>query len=680
MRSFFSLKHLLIVIMVVFAVIFGQSFLTSISEAPFGSDSLCQGSDSTRSDFMAAPPQIAEFWTEQPSLTRVGRELSVLAVIANPNAKEIEITADLIVPDSVQIIEKSNAAPLKIKSDSSVEFRWRIKGLKPDYAELKLEVKTNGGQGPIGAIGRLPVRFLASRKVTPSDQIPAPVQPERTSKILVGAHNCPLWNADSFDRWSQLEKHPERTPALGFYNQQLPEVADWETKWAAEHGVDFFIYCWYRACQGKPVETRLAEAIHEALYHSQYQKEIKFTIMWENQNKGSAGVANEEDLLKNVFPYWVENYFKKDNYLKIDNKPLLFIYRPEFLINDLGSVENVHRALDKIRAAAKKEGFNGLWILGEYRGTSPQQFKLMKDLGLDYSFAYCWHISNSPSPAQAIDQQLNNVQAIQETGIIPQIVTASQAWSGWSDEGSIWKLPPEEFEVLLRRMKSFIENKIPSDQLGSKMIILDNWNEWGEGHYLLPYTEYGFEYLDAIANVFTKKSTNHEDLLPGDLGKGNYDVLYRQWRENQRKMPVSPDRWSFDKDAEGWKSMMGNSSFAVKDGKLCIESKTKDPAINYLFKKYQRAERFSKVRIRMKVSGLKGRQTMAQFLWIQNQGEDWSEKKSVRLPLIENDQFNDYVFELKKVPSWRSQIAGIRFDYASLAGVKIEIDEITFEK
>ena len=65
--------------------------------------------------------------------------------------------------------------------------------------------------------------------------VPEP-QPVRTP-ILVGAHNCPLWEANQPQMWNQVLKHPERTPALGFYSQENPEVADWETKWAVEHGI-----------------------------------------------------------------------------------------------------------------------------------------------------------------------------------------------------------------------------------------------------------------------------------------------------------------------------------------------------------------------------------------------------------------------------------------------------------
>ena len=42
--------------------------------------------------------------------------------------------------------------------------------------------------------------------------IPEP-KPVKTS-ILVGAHHCPLWEADKPHMWANVRKHPERTPAL----------------------------------------------------------------------------------------------------------------------------------------------------------------------------------------------------------------------------------------------------------------------------------------------------------------------------------------------------------------------------------------------------------------------------------------------------------------------------------
>jgi hypothetical protein len=39
---------------------------------------------------------------------------------------------------------------------------------------------------------------------TKPDYIPEPVPVKKNSDILVGAHNCPLWEYDSYIRWSQL--------------------------------------------------------------------------------------------------------------------------------------------------------------------------------------------------------------------------------------------------------------------------------------------------------------------------------------------------------------------------------------------------------------------------------------------------------------------------------------------
>jgi hypothetical protein len=222
----------------------------------------------------------------------------------------------------------------------------------------------------------------------------------------------------------------------------------------------------------------------------------------------------------------MENYFKHPSYLKIDNKPLLFIYRPEFLVQDLGGVQNVPKALDKMRQACKDSGFDGMYILGEYRGLDPNHLKLMKQLGLDYTFAYCWHIQNSPTPEQAIQAQMQDIKKTQELGILPQVVTVSQAWSGWRDEGSIWKIPPKDYETLLRQAKDFIA-ALPAQELGSRLLLLDNWNEWGEGHYIAPYREFGFGYLDAVRKVFSSAPEPHVDLIPEDIGMGPYDTAYK---------------------------------------------------------------------------------------------------------------------------------------------------------
>jgi hypothetical protein len=473
------------------------------------------------SESRAAPAvEVLRFLPVKP-LSRALRPAGVGAVVRNTGDATVDLEVSLTVPEGVSIGAPGASIPLHLDDADEQEVRWEVEAAEAKAYELRVEVAE--GAAPV-ASATLRMEFLEPLPIQPRAYIPEP-EPVKT-RVLIGAHHCPLWEADKPQMWSQLLKHPERTPALGFYAQENPEVSDWETKWATEHGVGFFIYCWYRAGQGGPVKMNFGSAIHDALFKSKFVDRMKFTIMWENQSRGQAGVSDENDLMTNLLPFWIENYFKHPGYVKIDNQPLLFIYRPEFLIDDLGGEENVVKAFGLMRQACREAGFDGLYLLGEYRGLDPEHLKLMKRLGLDYTFAYCWHVPDSPAPQQAIDAQVNYINKTRELGILPQVVTVSQGWSGWKDEGSIWTLPPPDYKILLDKAKEIIAT-FPAAELGSKLLLLDNWNEWGEGHFIAPYRQYGFGYLDAVREVFAEAPGPHTDLLPEDIGMGPYDAPYR---------------------------------------------------------------------------------------------------------------------------------------------------------
>jgi hypothetical protein len=480
----------------------------------------------TRAAGSSSPtPQLwlRRFQPDQP-LARARRVASISAEIDHLNVEDVDVTVSLSLPPGVRVVRGPDRPVHRLRAAAShTRLTWNIEADAATTADLRLDVKAVDG-GPV-AHELLRMLFLPSVEPFSPSYIPEPV-PVAADR-LVGAHHCPLWEADQPDMWLNLLRHPERTPALGLYAQNDPEVADWETKWAVEHGISFFIYCWYRTSQGGAVKTRFGSAIHDGLFKSRFADRMKFTLMWENQARGTAGVAGEEDLFRNLLPYWIDTYFKHGGYLKVDNKPVLFIYRPEFLVDDLGSVANVASAFERMRQVCRAAGFDGLIILGEYRGTDRKHLELMKSLGLDYTFAYCWALPGSPTPERAVQAQLDLIRTTQEIDILPQVVTVSQAWSGWQDEGTIWKIPPPQYEDLLRKAKAFTAG-LPQDQLGSRMLLLDNWNEWGEGHYIAPYREHGFGYLDAVRRVFTAAPGQHVDLLPEDIGRGPYDTVARR--------------------------------------------------------------------------------------------------------------------------------------------------------
>lgn len=387
--------------------------------------------------------------------------------------------------------------------------------------------------------------------------VPEPI-PAQTP-LLVGAHYFPGWRQGSQSiGWEVIAPWPEREPVLGWYDEGDPDVADWEIKWALEHGLSFFVYCWYRNSQGGPVEMRLGHAIHDGLFRARYRDRFKFCIMWENQSRGRSGVASEADLMENLLPYWIETYFSHPSYLKIDGKPILFVYRPEYLIDDLGSEAAARTAVGKMREACRAAGFEGLTLLGEYRGTQAKPLERMKALGFDYSFPYCWPLPGNPAPEQAVDAQVGMWKTRRELGVLPDIVTVSMGWDSrpWHPSSTIWRLPPDDFRRACEQARSFVA-AAPETCLSSRMILLDNWNEYGEGHYIAPHREHGFGYLDAVRAALTDTKGDHADLAPKDVGLGPYDSLYRAWQDRQtrcRRIVTAPGHdqpglvawWRFD--------------------------------------------------------------------------------------------------------------------------------------
>ena len=197
-----------------------------------------------------------------------------------------------------------------------------------------------------------------------TDYIPVP-QPATTDRI-VAAHYYAAWKkgaAGLHNGFDDLHEYPERTPLMGYYDEESPEVADWEIKWALEHGINCFIHCWYRKKynEGHPVtveDLRCGHGLHEALFNAKYQNMMKFAIMFENQRRW--GNTDGKDIVENLMPFWTETYFKRDNYLKIDNKPVLFIFYPQAIKEVFPNPADQKAAFDACREYAKTQGFDGM--------------------------------------------------------------------------------------------------------------------------------------------------------------------------------------------------------------------------------------------------------------------------------------------------------------------------------
>ncbi len=367
------------------------------------------------------------------------------------------------------------------------------------------------------------------------DYVPEP-EPVSTD-YLIGAHYFPGWKTGVHRGWDAITEYPDRTPLLGYYNEGNPEVTDWEIKWCLEHGIQFFVYCWYRDRDnaGKPVtpaDARLGHAIHEGLFNARFGNRFRFAIMWENY--GTRGmVTSIADLIDNLLPFWIAQYFTRDNYLVLDNKPVLYVYHLESMLSMLGGMENTRQAVDLMRRRVQQAGFADLTLMAEHRLADTALLHKMVDAGFDASFAYCWHPDKRfPTNDEAVSYQMQIMRQRLAEGILPFVPTASMGWDPWPwrstnpdtpwvnpDTMLRWLLTPHIWRDLLSKTKALM------DENAIKMVLLDNWNEWAEGHYLAPHANGGFQYLQAVREVFTRCDNLPDYRSPAQLGLGPYDGL-----------------------------------------------------------------------------------------------------------------------------------------------------------
>ena len=368
-----------------------------------------------------------------------------------------------------------------------------------------------------------------------------------TSDRVVAAHYYAAWKkgaAGLHDAFNDLHDYPERTPLMGYYDEENPEVSDWEIKWAVEHGINCFMLCWYRKRDnmGTPVtvnDLRCGHGLHEALFNAKYQKYMKFAIMFENSPRW--GSTDSRDIVEHLMPFWMEHYFKRGNYLIIDNKPVLMVFHGTRLASQFADAAEQKAAFDACREYAKKEGFDGMYFGICDGSTKPESYELQKERGYDFRFGYAsGYVPEASYPEQEaiIKGQCEHFDQYLALDPMNHVGTAScfrdsspRHTPHWINMGygfqneKIWYLAPENFRKVLRHMKEAAD-KLPEGAWSKKMIMIDNWNEWDEGHFVAPSHQFGYKYLQAVREELTERDNLPDYRTPQELGLDGYNTSW----------------------------------------------------------------------------------------------------------------------------------------------------------
>ena len=341
-----------------------------------------------------------------------------------------------------------------------------------------------------------------------------------TEPYQIGAYYFPGWY--DYARWKVLDEYPERVPLLGYYREGDPSVMDWQIKWALEHGISFFVFDWYWE-RGR---RKLEHALHEGYLRSRFRSLLKFCLLWANHNR--PGSSSEDDLLA-VVDYWIDQYFWRPEYFAIDGRPVVIVFSSGRLRQDLGS-DGVKRAFDKARARARARGIPGIYLVAV---TGPSELPLAELLqrqrneGYDATTGYNYpRAGMDPSALRAdYDSMIYGYWAIwtriAEIGIIDYFPVTEPGWDSrpWHGRKAVVRTErsPSKFRQMLAKAKAYVD-RYPLGG-GRRIVLVEAWNEYGEGEAVEPHCEWGFGYLEAIRDVFALPGRWPPPSTPQDRGQ-----------------------------------------------------------------------------------------------------------------------------------------------------------------
>jgi len=465
-----------------------------------------------------------ESYSLDPVYPRADKNSTVYLKITNTGTDLPAGKVELMLPSVISMA--GGAVPYQSftswKAQETKTIKYIVKSQSSDAQEInvKVLVGTSAYQSQIRL--KWNPKVSVSAGATPAPQVAS------TGKYFVGAQRCDLWRKDGVWGLYKDNKFPERQPVIGWYKEGEPDVTDWEIKYALEHGISFFMHCWYRkeGNAGQPLMTEY-DHVMKSYKACKFGSQMKFLINWVNSDK--RGVSGPDDLMNNVFPELLK-YFKESNYLKIDNKPILGIYGPSTFISELGGETKAKAAIQAMNQKCIEAGFAGIMVWGQFCwGASTSVNQPFKESGMEYIYAY--HVptfgqvlssSNSYSASEIFEGHKTYWKNQAQYSALPNILTVSMGWNsapwGYMTSKKTWRLTPEEYHSVLQEAKRTIDT-YPQDKLHSKILLLDNWNEYGEGHYIFPTRQYAFGYLDAIRSVFSGNSGPHTDYIPEDYGQ-----------------------------------------------------------------------------------------------------------------------------------------------------------------
>lgn len=332
------------------------------------------------------------------------------------------------------------------------------------------------------------------------------------------------WWGDKFTEWKHVKNakplfqghmQPKHPLDSRYYNLLDKNTVVWQTEMMHEYCIDGFIYYHYYF-NGKKLLEKPAENLLK-------WKDINqpFCFNWANHSWYRAKEGSKELLMEQTYGNkedWKQHFdyllpfFNDSRYIKINNKPLFIIYDPTF--------NEKHEMFACFDQWCKNEGFDGLYLVEECLNICKNSFdnfinnkskitqKIYVTEPMAGKVAYMHHNRSKFQKAIFYIRSILN-----QKGYMKYI----EKYDGNSLLQNVMDLNVQREDIIpglffewdntpRHSHRGYIINPISKDMFSKYMdynkdkdfIIINAWNEWGEGMVLEPTEENKYKYLEWI--------------------------------------------------------------------------------------------------------------------------------------------------------------------------------------
>ncbi len=326
------------------------------------------------------------------------------------------------------------------------------------------------------------------------------------------------WWGKGFTEWVNVAKarpnfrghyQPHLPADLGFYDLRVEDVMEQQAELAKRYGLHgfCFYYYWFRS-------TRLLEMPLERMLETGKPR-IPFCLCWANENWTRRWDGREDDVLiaqqhseddDRAVAQDLARYMKHPQYVRVNGRPLLLIYRVDVF-------PDIKRSTEVWRDVCRRAGVGEIYLamvesFGLARGgVYPGRY------GFDASVEFPPHEMSAPTrrPRLLNPHYRGTVSDYREIVVkylqkdVPDHVRFRAVFPGWDntprqqDRAFIFAhASPGGYQAWL---EAILEQTRQQNFGDERLVFINAWNEWGEGAHLEPDRRFGHGFLEATRNA-----------------------------------------------------------------------------------------------------------------------------------------------------------------------------------